>query len=245
MLHISRFSLFFTLLLFPVACLIAAKPCSAAEVAGDACTSVGTTTISADRTNIIACMLKTGSPSPAATCDNAGGCVWKSMTGGSFPIGMIAAWPAMIDPPDMQNWLECKGQLITETDYPILTKIIGTRVPDLRGLFLRGYGAQDIKQKNGTAVGETTTTHSSGSLGYPQGDGLRRLTGQTTNIGAVYGNDSSGAMSSTTAFYYANDYGGARDDPGVSIQFDSALVAPTTNEVRPANMAVRFLIRAR
>ena len=42
---------------------------------------------------------------------------------------------------------------------------MGANVPDVRGLFLRGYGSQTHAQNNGSTVGITSTTHSSGALG--------------------------------------------------------------------------------
>ena len=38
--------------------------------------------------------------------------------------------------------------------YPELFALMGGQVPDLRGLFLRGYGAQSHAQNNGSTVGK-------------------------------------------------------------------------------------------
>lgn len=54
----------------------------AANMSGSVCTTLGATTMADDKTTIIACMLQTGN-SAATTCANGGGCVWKSMVGGS------------------------------------------------------------------------------------------------------------------------------------------------------------------
>ena len=48
--------------------------------------------------------------------------------------------------------------------YPELFALMGGQVPDLRGLFLRGYGAQSHAQNNGTIIGITETLHRSGIL---------------------------------------------------------------------------------
>jgi hypothetical protein len=70
---------------------------------------------------------------------------------GSYP-GEIRVFAGEI-PPD--GWLECDGQEYPDTKYPKLSAVIGDlwgstlpnhfRVPDLRGLFLRGWnhGKQD------------------------------------------------------------------------------------------------------
>lgn len=128
--------------------------------------------------------------------------------------------------------------------YPELSALVGSTVPDLRGLFLRGYGSQSYAQNNGSTVGVTSTLHTSGQLGQVQGDATRKITGQVSNVGAVYGHSSSGAMRSTTQFGYANDYDGSKDDPGILIQIDSDRIVPTSTEDRPVNMAVRYLMRA-
>lgn len=56
--------------------------------------------------------------------------------------------------------------------YPELFALMGDRTPDLRGLFLRGYGSQVHVRNNGSAEGITSTTRSSGALGQIQGNAL-------------------------------------------------------------------------
>lgn len=100
-----------------------------------------------------------------------------------IPVGTIISWPVAANPADFQNtdgsynWLECNGQNFDPTVYPELFAIVGPTVPDLRGLFLRGYGSQAYAQNNGTTVGVTSTLHSSGQLGQVQGDATRRVAG--------------------------------------------------------------------
>ena len=62
--------------------------------------------------------------------------------GSGVPVGMILAWPVGQNPEDMDNWLECNGQSISPSVYPELFAVVGNSVPDLRGLFLRGYGGK-------------------------------------------------------------------------------------------------------
>ena len=110
--------------------------------------------------------------------------------------------------------------------YPELFAIVGGQTPDLRGLFLRGHGGN------------------SAALGVQQGDAIRQLTGIT---GAVQG---SALENYSGAFYVATHapesigYGGVYSRHHVTIGFDASRVVPTANENRPANTAVRFLIRA-
>ena len=108
-------------------------------------------------------------------------------------------------------------------------------MPDLRGLFLRGYGAQ-------TSSHYGSVVHQSGELGMVQGDAIRNITG------------SSGDSPNSGAYYYgalAGGAGGARKFAGEglrgrsAINFDASRVVPTAEENRPVNTSVRYLIRAR
>ena len=117
-------------------------------------------------------------------------------------------------------------------------------MPDLRGLFLRGYGSQVYAQVNGTTVGVTSTLHESGQLGQVQGDAIRDIQGDA--IG--FANSSGYAFSSSGVFdvlqgTYIGIYSVDFDNQG--LRFDAARVVPTAAENRPANQAVRYLMRAR
>lgn len=60
---------------------------------------------------------------------------------GGVPVGTIIAWPVAQNPADMENWLECNGQSISASVYPELSALVGAKVPDFRGVFLRGVDA--------------------------------------------------------------------------------------------------------
>lgn len=91
--------------------------------------------------------------------------------GASIPVGTVITWPSNSWPSDRDNWLECNGQSISSAVYPELVGVIGSRVPDYRGRFLRGIQAgysagqtvaNSIKSHNHT---QPTHTHSfSGQL---------------------------------------------------------------------------------
>ena len=82
--------------------------------------------------------------------------------------------------------------------------------------------------------------HSSGALEQVQGDGTRNVTGtigpsiDAGSSGIVYRNGQSGYMLPSAAHYATAFH-----------HIDISRVVPTANENRPANTAVRFLIRAR
>lgn len=168
----------------------------------------------------------------------------KSSSG--VPVGTIISWPVAQNPADFQNadgtfnWLECDGQSISATIYPELSAVVGPTVPDLRGLFLRGYGSQTYSQNNGSTVGVTSTQHVSGQLGHVQGDAGRKIygnflasTGDPWNGGAIY-----------EAWMSQRDNHSGGDWRQSYFGFDSSRVAPTADENRPVNTAVRYLIRA-
>ena len=115
---------------------------------------------------------------------------------------------------------------------------MGSQVPDLRGMFLRGYGSQAHAQNNGSTVGITTTTHSSGALGQVQGDALRPITS-----GGIHHFGSSGGGAFETRGY--SDQRGSNGGGSMMTRLDTSRVVPTAEETRPVNMATRFLIRAK
>ena len=68
--------------------------------------------------------------------------------GASIPVGTVITWPSNSWPSDRDNWLECNGQSISSAVYPELVGVVGSRVPDYRGRFLRGL-------QSGHSVGQT------------------------------------------------------------------------------------------
>jgi len=156
--------------------------------------------------------------------------------GASIPVGTVITWPSNSWPSDRDNWLECNGQSISSAVYPELVGVVGSQVPDYRGIFLRGQGSQ-------TSTHYGTVTHSSAALGQLQGDGIRTIWG--TFVGGDWsGHDKGG---SSGAFWPAGNAGVQEGDDynQIHYSFDVSRVTPVVGEVRPVNRAVRYLIRAR
>ena len=87
---------------------------------------------------------------PAFAADGAGfdpTSVSVKSTGG-IPVGTVITWPSNSWPSDADKWLECNGQSISSTVYPELVGVVGSRLPDYRGRFLRGASS-------GHSVGQT------------------------------------------------------------------------------------------
>ncbi len=73
------FSFLFSLL-FLNATLVQAQAACTDNMPSCTCENLGVTKMSADRSNIIACMLITPTFADSPTCQSSGGCVWKSTT---------------------------------------------------------------------------------------------------------------------------------------------------------------------
>ena len=145
------------------------------------------------------------------------------------PIGTILAWPSHTLPADDGVWLLCNGQ--STAGYPQLSAIVGSNVPDYRGVFLRGYGSQ-------TSTHYGTVTHSSAALGELQGDAIRNITG------SVGGNMR--PTSGSGVFYLISNgpQGNRTSYDGAIFGFDTSRVVPTANEIRPVNRSVNWIIKA-
>ena len=152
--------------------------------------------------------------------------VQASAQSGGGPVGMVVAWPVAINPEDAEAWLECNGQ--STSGYPELAAVVGAAVPDLRGKFLRGLGGN------------------SAVLGATQGDAMRNFKGALNNVFFSGGGSVSGAFKFTESASIRRfdlDSSDGRDYGPASVSFGADI--PSASEIRPVNMAVRYLIRAR
>ena len=145
------------------------------------------------------------------------------------PIGTILPWPSHTLPKDGGVWLLCNGQ--STAGYPQLSAIVGSNVPDYRGVFLRGYGSQ-------TSMHYGTVTHSSAALGELQGDAIRNITGSWDN--------GINTWSSDGAFYGVKNWSNENSDYRLGWRgyLDASRVVPTANENRPINKSVNWIIKA-
>lgn len=161
----------------------------------------------------------------------------------SICVGTIIAWPTGNNPSDyksgsLYNWLDCDGSTFSKSSYPDLYRVLGgSTLPNYKGMFLRGYGSRS----------SGGTTYTSGAMMQVQGDAMRRIEGMVSLAGVVYIDNWSGALGPYTnmdAKRNDDQHNGQNDNLCDDIYFDSSLVVPTANEIRPANIAVRYLIRS-
>jgi hypothetical protein len=164
---------------------------------------------------------------------------------GGVPVGTVVAWPVASNPSDASSWLECNGQ--STAGYPELAAVVGATVPDFRGLFLRGYGAQSYSQNNGSTVGITATTYQSGNLRAVQGDAIRNVKGRgaSFNIWNTPNNMTPPFMAEAAGNSNRGGVGSGHATSMVYATMNLSTVVPTAIENRPVNTAVRYLIRAR
>ena len=123
--------------------------------------------------------------------------------------------------------------------YPELVAVVGGHVPDYRGIFLRGHGSQ-------TSMHYGTVTHSSAGIGQLQGDSIREIWGWFPELisqgstSMTYGAMSYGSPWSTGSH---SKYSG--NWMKRSADFYASRVTPVSDEVRPVNRSVKYLIRAK
>lgn len=153
------------------------------------------------------------------------------------PIGTVIAWPFSKMPSD-GNWLECNGQTVSAATYPEFVANFGSTTPDYRGLFLRGQGG------------------GSNALGEFQDYALPATVGRGQFIGGLSGNGGDEYKNTEyqpgQAFRVKNYWccygGGGNQWPGITYEMDLFGGVPDANkgnEIRPANRAVKYIIKVR
>ncbi len=152
--------------------------------------------------------------------------------------------------PNSGDWLECDGTILSRADFSALYAAIGTawgtapagsfRLPDLRGLFLRGF--DHGRGKDPDAALRTGGDH----VGSSQADAIRKHNHPMGNAGGAQGASSlldaqSWNKSGAPYNYYTLDLAVAAD----AIIPSAFANVPQGLETRPANVAVMFIIRWR
>lgn len=165
-------------------------------------------------------------------------------------IGQITAGPYNSIP---AGWLALEGGSFSQSTYPELYHYIdsyygfsvigpgnfnkvGTTIylPDMRGLFVRGYGG------------------SSDGLGFKQDFAQQKVTGSFKSFDRGAGNGVGGAFANSDTRWSSEVASGRGDSWGTTVLFDSSksdngstgTKVQTATEVRPVNVAWRYIIRA-
>jgi hypothetical protein len=158
---------------------------------------------------------------------NAGGIIVEES---SVPVGSIQMWGKGTPPSD---WLELNGQ--STSGYPELAKLYGSNVPDLRGKFIRAWdnGKGIDNGRSLLSTQDWAIENITGQFGIPKGHDGRNLSyghgGAFFTDGAISGNSAEGT----------NQAG------AVVNKFDASKVVKTSNETRPINISMMYIIKAK
>lgn len=171
----------------------------------------------------------------------------------SLPVATLIEYTGKLSSRAPEGFLFADGSVFSPILYPELaeayrltndTFIYGQeqqsngawwpKVPDFRGAFIRGLDNGKGKDPNR-------------SLGVPQNDAIRNITGELIRSGPDEG-PLPCSVNSSGAFYTKSNGGNGSDGKGNAAQnvyFDASRVVPTANENRPYNYAVNFLVVAK
>lgn len=167
-------------------------------------------------------------------------------TNGGVPPGAILAFAIQTVP---AGWLRCNGQLVGTATYPSLFAVLGYSyggggaifgVPSMAGLFVRDHDS------GGTVDGPPVR-----AFGSVQQDCIQDIIGYwgvddreiNTGVGAVRvnGTTTSNAISAGAPVVDTTASGG--DGQTHYAKFDASLVARTSNQTRPKNIAFAYCIK--
>ena len=137
-----------------------------------------------------------------------------------MPIGTIVMWTNKILP---KNWIEMNGQ--STLRYPKLRAIVGSNVPDIRGVFVRGWNHHRyLKSK--------------------ELDSDQAFSVDFVSIDRGYGWKDNNGIIKTTSRWDTNMGGGGDDQWGTIVSLDNARQIRTSIESRPKNIALIYIIKA-
>ena len=126
--------------------------------------------------------------------------------------------------------------------YPELFALMGGKLPDLRGLFLRGHGGSSAGL--GTKQGESVYI----APGSAEASVAAGLTTIRVADGAGTSSDDQGRPKPSYNVLAAskNDSPGIGGNPRPQYEINGPIsITSSANETRPVNQAVRYLVRAR
>ena len=152
---------------------------------------------------------------------------------GNVPIGSVVLWSSQSIP---FGWLEMNGQ--STSRYPLLKSIVGNYVPDMRGMFARGW---DHK------IGRWGLSHNidpNRRLKSYQADTDQHISGEFVSIDRGYGWKDNNGIIKTTSRWDTNIRGGGDDSWGTIVSIDNNRTTRVSNESRPKNIALIYIIKA-
>jgi phage-related tail fiber protein len=172
------------------------------------------------------------------------------------PSGSIISYAANTPP---SGFLECNGAEISRSVYNDLFNAIGTtfgngdgsttfKIPDLRGEFIRGWNHGISSDPDAISRLDSGNGTSGDNIGTKQSWALENMTG-SVNVSSEYGerakiDGQTGVLTyRDTGNVYNAGAGGFATNKTRGITFDASLVAQTSSETRPRNIALMFCIK--
>lgn len=178
---------------------------------------------------------------------------------GYLPIGVPIPYPLAQAP---ANWMICNGAGFSSSIYPELAKLYpDLKVPDLRGLFIRGWshgynpdsGRTLLSRQESAFAEHKHTTYVYSGQQQPQQlslisrDPSDTMLIITTNKGVntADGSDSNNAQYMTGIGHMNCVIEGKKNNLRTAAAISTAKMINGVNETRPVNMAFNYILRAK
>ncbi|OIN82884.1 phage tail protein [Francisella sp. TX07-6608] len=144
----------------------------------------------------------------------------------SMPVGSVISYAGGVAP---SGYFECNGASFDTNKYPKLYQALGdNKVPDLRGVFVRGWD-----HGRGVDINRGVNSY--------QDDAIRNITGRVGFVRYQSPLTQEGALNFIDGGNSVAANGPNRS--GAIINFDASRVVPTASENRPKNVALMYIIK--
>lgn len=155
--------------------------------------------------------------------------IWTTTVSNSVPVGTIIMWTSLTIPDD---WVIMQGQ--STSPYPELRAIIGSTIPDMRGVVARGLD-----------MGRGLDSASTRFLGSYQDDATQKFTAEFMSFDRSKGWRDNNGIAKTVSRWSANVKSGNSDSWGTFVNIDNSRQNKTAEETRMKNVALFYLIKVR
>ena len=169
--------------------------------------------------------------------------IWSNKACGSSTPKKATAADAPLNYLEAQGWMLCDGRYLNVAAYPELHAVLGTlygeqnsgkdaefRIPDYRGLFMRGFDAGAGMDPDASTRTDPTGNNDANVVGSLQCDTMQDHT-HTYDVASLAAVSQSGSAASTSTTSKSTS---SPESP-----------ARTASETRPKNIAVNYIIKFR
>ena len=169
----------------------------------------------------------------------------KSYVDLAAPAGMIAPFAGLSAP---TGWLACQGQAVSQTTYAALFAAIGTtwdiggegagnfRLPDLRGMFLRGAGTNATGSSSG-AVGQPVSDYATDT--YLNHSHAVTDPGHNHQVAFTQNSFAPGSAETVQAYPSSGSYTTSTSSTGLTVNTSTT----GDTETKPKNYGVLYIIK--